>query len=319
MTLSAQLRSRLRLPLIGSPLFIISGPELVIAQCKAGIVGAFPSLNARPAAQLDEWFHEITEALAAHDRDHPDRPAAPYAVNQIVHRSNDRLDHDVEACVKWKAPLVITSLGAREDLNQAIHGYGGLTMHDVINDRFARKAIEKGADGLIAVAAGAGGHGTLSPFALVQEIRSWFEGPLALSGAIASGRSIFAATAMGADFAYVGSAFIATQEARAAEGYKQMIVESRGDDIVYSNLFTGVHGNYLRPSIVKAGLDPDALPQSDPSKMNFGSGGNTKAKAWRDIWGCGQGIGAVGDVPPVADLVDRWALEYEVARSAACR
>jgi nitronate monooxygenase len=320
MSLAARLGSRLRLPLIGSPLFIISGPELVIAQCKAGIVGAFPSLNARPATLLDEWFHQISEELAAHDRDHPDRPAAPYAVNQIVHRSNDRLEHDLELCVKWKAPLVITSLGAREDLNAAIHGYGGVTLHDIINDRFAHKAIEKGADGLIAVAAGAGGHaGTLSPFALVQEIRSWFDGPLALSGAIASGRSIFAATAMGADFAYVGSAFIATQEARAAEGYKQMIVDSRGDDIVYSNLFTGVHGNYLRPSIVAAGLDPDDLPQSDASKMNFGSGGNTKAKAWRDIWGCGQGIGAVGDIPPVAELVERWAGEYEAARAAVCR
>jgi len=317
MTLPAQLADRLRLPLIGSPLFIISGPELVIAQCKAGVIGAFPSLNARPAELLDEWFHQITEELAAHDRDHPGEPAAPFAVNQIVHRSNDRLEHDVELCVKWKAPLVITSLGAREDLNQAIHSYGGLTMHDVINDRFARKAIEKGADGLIAVAAGAGGHaGTISPFALIQEIRGWFDGPLALSGAIASGRAILAAQAMGADLAYVGSAFIATEEARAADGYKQMIVDSAAHDIVYSNLFTGVHGNYLKPSIVSAGLDPDDLPQSDPSKMNFGSGGSTKAKAWRDIWGCGQGIGAVTDIPPVAALVDRWRGEYAAARAA---
>ena len=303
---TARIAERLTLPLIGSPLFIISGPELVIAQCKAGIVGAFPALNARPATLLDEWFHQITEELAAHDRAHPNRPAAPYAVNQIVHRSNDRLEHDMEACVKWQAPIVITSLGAREDLNQAIHSYGGLTLHDVINDRFARKAIEKGADGLIAVAAGAGGHaGTLSPFALVQEIRAWFDGPLALSGAIANGRAILAAQAMGADFAYVGSAFIATQEARAAAEYKQMIVESRAGDIVYSNLFTGVHGNYLRPSIVAAGMDPDDLPESDPSKMNFHSGGNTKAKAWRDIWGCGQGIGAVTSVPAAGELVLR--------------
>jgi nitronate monooxygenase len=308
------LQSRLRLPVFGAPLFIISHPALVIAQSKAGVIGAFPALNARPAAQLDEWLHEITEARAAWDREHPESPSAPYAVNQIVHKSNARLEEDLAMCVKWRVPVVITSLGAREDVNAAIHSYGGVTMHDIINDRFAHKAIEKGADGLIAVAAGAGGHaGTLSPFALIQEIRSWFDGPLALSGAIANGRSILAARVLGADFAYMGSVFIATEEARAEAAYKQMIVDSRADDIVYSNLFTGVHGNYLKGSIVAAGLDPSALPESDPSKMNFGGDGS---KAWRDIWGSGQGIGAVTHVPSVAQLVDRLAAEYEAAREA---
>ena len=308
------LRRRLALPAIAAPLFIISNPDLVIAQCKAGIVGSFPALNARPAAQLDEWLHRITEELAAWDRDHPEAPSAPFAVNQIVHRSNDRLEHDVELCVKYKVPVVITSLGAREDVFAAIHSYGGVVMHDVINQLFAHKAIEKGADGLIAVAAGAGGHaGQLSPFALVQEIRAWFDGPLALSGSIAKGDAILAAQAMGADFAYIGSAFIATKEANAAENYKQAIVDCGGEDIVYTNLFTGVHGNYLRPSIVNAGLDPDNLPVSDPSKMNFGSGGNTGAKAWRDIWGCGQGIGAVDAVMPAGELVARLRAEYDAA------
>ena len=316
MALPPILRDRLRLPVIASPLFIISGPELVIAQCKAGIVGSFPSLNARPISMLDEWLHRITEELAAWDRDHPDTPSAPYAVNQIVHRTNNRLEEDLELCVKWKAPVVITSLGAREDLNAAIHSYGGVTLHDVITDRFARKAIEKGADGLIPVAAGAGGHaGTLSPFALIQEIRAWFDGPVALSGSIANGAAILGAQAMGADLAYIGSAFIATEEANAQQGYKDMIVESSGDDILYSNLFTGVHGNYLRPSVVRAGLDPENLPVSDPSKMNFGSGGNQEAKAWRDIWGCGQGIAAVKEIQTAGDLVARLAREYEAAKA----
>jgi len=307
----------LRLPVIGSPLFIISGPELVIAQCKAGIVGSFPSLNARPISQLDEWLHEITETLAAHNRDHPDSPAAPFAVNQIVHKTNNRLDEDMALCEKWQVPMLITSLGAREDINQAAHRWGGIVLHDVINDRFARKAIEKGADGLIPVAAGAGGHaGALSPFALMQEIRQWFDGLVALSGAIAHGRSILAAQALGADFAYIGSAWIATAEARAADGYKQEIVESRAQDIVYSNLFTGVHGNYLRGSIVKAGLDPDNLPVSDPSKMNFGSGGNTEAKAWKDIWGSGQGIGAVDKVETVAQRVATLTAQYREAAAS---
>lgn len=309
--------SRLRLPVIGSPLFIISGPELVIAQCKAGIVGSFPSLNARPVSQLDEWLHQITEELAAHNRANPDRPAAPFAVNQIVHKTNNRLDEDVALCEKWQVPMMITSLGAREDIYAAAHRWGGIVMHDVINDFFAHKAIEKGADGLIPVAAGAGGHaGTQSPFALMQEIRSWFDGPVALSGAIAHGRSILAAQALGADFAYIGSAWIATQEARAMEGYKEAIVEGQAADIVYSNLFTGVHGNYLRKSIINAGLDPDNLPVSDPSKMNFGSGGNTEAKAWKDIWGCGQGIGAIKAVETVADRVDRFEAEYREALAA---
>lgn len=306
---------RLRLPVIGSPLFIISGPNLVIAQCKAGIIGSFPALNARPSGVLDEWLHRITEELAAHNRDNPDRPAAPYAVNQIVHKSNNRLEEDMEVCAKWQVPMTITSLGAREDINQAVHAWGGIVLHDVINDRFARKAIEKGADGLIPVAAGAGGHaGVLSPFALMQEIRQWFDGLIALSGSIACGRSILAAQAMGADFAYIGSPWIATKEANAVEGYKTAIVEGRAEDIVYSNLFTGVHGNYLRPSIVAAGLDPDNLPVSDPSAMNFGSGGNTEAKAWKDIWGSGQGIGAVNAVESVADRVDRLEAEYDQAR-----
>lgn len=316
MALPPILRDRLRLPVIASPLFIISNPDLVIAQCKAGIVGSFPSLNARPISQLDEWLHRITEELAAYDKAHPEAPSAPFAVNQIVHKTNNRLQEDIELCVKHKVPVVITSLGAREDLNQAIHSYGGITLHDVINDKHAHKAIEKGADGLIPVAAGAGGHaGTLSPFALIQEIRQWFDGPVALSGSIASGRSILAAQAMGADLAYIGSAFIATEEANAIEGYKQGIVEGRADGIVYSNLFTGVHGNYLRSSIVNAGMDPDNLPVSDPSKMSFGSGGNQEAKAWRDIWGSGQGIGAIDQVLPAADLIAKFASEYEQAKA----
>jgi nitronate monooxygenase len=302
----------LALPVIGSPLFIISGPDLVIAQCKAGIVGSFPALNARPQAQLDEWLHRITEELAAHDRANPDRPAAPFAVNQIVHRSNDRLEADLATCAKWKVPIVITSLGAREDLNTAVHGWGGITLHDVIDDRFAHKAVEKGADGLILVCTGAGGHaGRLNPFAFVQEVRQWFDGPLALSGAIANGGAVLAAQAAGADLAYVGSPFIATAEANAVAGYKQAVVDGRADDIVYSNLFTGVHGNYLRASIVSAGLDPDHLPDSDASAMNFGSG----AKAWKDIWGAGQGIGAVDAVVPAADRIARMAQEYQAARS----
>ncbi|GGB33141.1 2-nitropropane dioxygenase [Sphingomonas metalli] len=305
---------RLRLPVIGSPLFIISTPDLVIAQCKAGIVGSFPALNARPAALLDEWLHRITEELTAHNRDHPDRPAAPFAVNQIVHRSNDRLEADLATCAKWQVPIVITSLGAREDLNAAVHGWGGITLHDVIDDRFARKAVEKGADGLIAVAAGAGGHaGRQSPFALVQEIRDWFDGPLALSGAIATGAAILAARAMGADFAYIGSPFIATDEANAAPDYKQGIVDGRAADIVYSDLFTGVHGNYLRQSIAAAGLDPDNLPAGDVRTMNFGGGNGSKAKAWRDIWGAGQGIGAVQAIEPVAARIDRLDAEYRAA------
>jgi len=305
---------RLRLPIIGSPLFIVSGPDLVIAQCKAGIVGSFPALNARPQSLLDEWLHRITEELAAHNRSNPDRPAAPFAVNQIVHKSNDRLEQDVETCAKWQVPIVITSLGAREDLNTAVHAWGGITLHDVINDRFARKAIEKGADGLIPVAAGAGGHaGTQSPFALVSEIREWFDGPIALSGAIATGRSVLAAQACGADLAYIGSAFIATAEANADQGYKEGIVAGRASDIVYSNLFTGVHGNYLRQSIEAAGLDPENLPEGDYKTMNFGGGTNEAKKAWRDIWGSGQGIGAVTAVESVADRVDRLEREYRAA------
>lgn len=316
MTLPAPF-NRLRLPVICSPMFIISGPELVIAQCKAGVIGSFPALNARPSSLLDEWLHRITEELAAHDRANPDRPSAPFAVNQIVHKTNARLDDDMATCAKWKVPMVITSLGAREDINQEVHNWGGIVMHDVINDRFARKAVEKGADGLIPVAAGAGGHaGTLSPFALMQEIREWFDGLVALSGSIASGRSILAAQAMGADFAYMGSAWIATEEANAVTGYKKAIVEGSAEDIVYSNLFTGVHGNYLRPSVVAAGLDPDNLPVSDPSAMNFGSSGDTTAKAWKDIWGSGQGIGAVKTVESVSDRVDRLAAEYGEAKRA---
>jgi len=304
----------LRLPVIGAPLFIISGPELVIAQCKAGIVGSFPALNARPQSQLDEWIHQITEELAAHDRDNPDQPAAPFAVNQIVHRSNNRLEEDMVTCAKWKVPLLITSLGAREELNVAAHEWGGIVLHDVINDRFAHKAIEKGADGLIPVAAGAGGHaGTISPFALIQEIRAWFDGPVALSGSIASGSAILSAQAMGADLAYIGSAFIAAKEARANDDYKQGIVDGKANDIVYSNLFTGVHGNYLKKSIENAGLDPNNLPESDPSKMNFGSGGNTAAKAWKDIWGCGQGIGNIHEVLTTGALVAKFRQEYNTA------
>ena len=308
--------SRLRIPVIGAPLFIISNPDLVIAQCKAGVVGSFPALNARPAHVLDEWLDKITTELGEWTDKNPDRPAAPFAVNQIVHKTNDRLMHDVEACVKFKVPVVITSLGAREDVNQAIQSYGGITLHDIINNRFAKKAVEKGATGLIAVSAGAGGHaGTLSPFALVQEIREWFDGPLCVSGSIANGGAVLAAQAMGADFGYIGSAFIATAEANAEEAYKQMIVDSNADDIIYSNLFTGVHGNYLAPSVVNAGLDPSNLPESDPSAMNFGSGGNQSKKAWRDIWGCGQGIGAVKKVATAGEFVDRLAAEYEAAKA----
>ena len=310
---------RLALPVIGSPLFIISNPKLVIEQCKAGIVGSMPALNARPASQLDEWLHEITETLAAWNRTHPDQPAAPFAINQIVHKSNDRLEHDMEMVVKHKVPVIITSLGARTDVNDAIHGYGGIVLHDIINNMFARKAVEKGADGLIAVAAGAGGHaGVKSPFALVQEIRQWFDGPLVLSGSIANGGAVLAAQAMGADLAYVGSAFIATHEARASDAYKQAIVDCNSDDIVYTNLFTGVHGNYLKPSIRAAGLDPDHLPESDPSKMNFAGGEGSRGKAWKDIWGCGQGIGAVTEVSSAAALVQRLKREYQEARQRLC-
>lgn len=302
----------LALPVIGSPLFIISHPQLVIAQCQAGIVGAMPALNARPAAQLDDWLAEITETLAAYDQAHPDAPAAPFAINQIVHKSNDRLEHDLQVCAKYKVPLVITSLGARADVNEAVHAWGGVVLHDVINNTFARKAIEKGADGLVAVAAGAGGHaGVKSPFALIQEIRQWFDGPLALSGSIATGGAVLAAQACGADFAYIGSAFIATQEARASEAYKQAIVDGSSDDIVYSNWFTGVHGNYLAPSIRAAGLDPANLPESDASQMNFGS---DSSKAWRDIWGCGQGIGAISEVGTVAAYVQQLQRQYQAAR-----
>ena len=303
----------LRLPVIGAPLFIISNPKLVIAQCCAGVVGSIPALNARPASQLDEWLHEITEGLAAWNRAHPGRPAAPFAINQIVHKSNDRLEHDMEMCARYKVPLVITSLGARTDVNDAVHGWGGIVMHDIINNTHARKAVEKGADGLIAVAAGAGGHaGVKSPFALIQEIREWFDGPLALSGAIATGGAVLAAQAMGADFGYIGSAFIATMEARATDAYKQCIVDSNSDDIVYSSLFTGVHGNYLKASVRNAGMDPDNLPDSDPSKMNFG--GDAK-KAWKDIWGCGQGIAPVKAVVPAAELVARLQREYDAAKA----
>jgi nitronate monooxygenase len=310
---------RVPFPVIASPMFIISTPKLVIAQCKAGVVGSMPALNARPAAQLDEWLAEITETLAAYNAANPDKPAAPFAINQIVHKSNDRLDHDLEMCVKYKVPIIITSLGARTDVNEAVHSYGGVVMHDIINDKFARKAIEKGADGLVAVAAGAGGHaGTTSPFALIQEIREWFDGPLALSGSIANGRAILAARAMGADFAYIGSAFIATEEARAVDAYKQMIVDSNSADIIYSSKFTGVNGNYLRPSIVNAGMDPDALGNGDPSQMSFGSNEST-GKVWKDIWGCGQGIGAIKKIVPVAELVARFKAEYEAARSELCK
>jgi nitronate monooxygenase len=312
MALPDLLKTNLRIPVVGSPLFIISCPPLVLAQCKAGIVGSFPALNARPEAQLDEWLAEVTEDLHSYNGQHPHSPAAPFAVNQIVHRSNARLEHDLGLCVKYKVPIVISSLGAVEEVNQAVHSYGGIVLHDVIHNRHARKAVDKGADGLIAVAAGAGGHaGTLSPFALVQEIREWFDGPLLLSGAIANGGAILAAQAMGADLAYIGSPFIATVEARATDDHKRMIVESGAADIVYSNLFTGIHGNYLKDSIRAQGMDPDNLPQSDPSKMNFGG---ERTKAWKHIWGCGQGIGAVKEVVAAGKLVDRLAREYEAAR-----
>ena len=308
MSIPAAFAGRLSIPVIGSPLFIISGPELVMAQCRAGIIGSFPSLNARPLAQFEEWLQRLSTELGPND--------APYAVNLIVHRSNDRLMDDLALCVKYKVPMIITSLGAREDVNEAIHSYGGIVMHDIINNKFAKKAVEKGTDGLIAVAAGAGGHaGTTSPFALIREIREWFDGPLALSGSIATGEAVLAAQAMGADFGYIGSAFIDTQEARAVQDYKDMITQSESSDIVYSNLFTGVHGNYLRPSIVKAGMDPDNLPTSDPSAMNFGSGGNTDAKAWKDIWGCGQGIGAVKSVLSAGEYVAKLVSEYEAAKA----
>ncbi|MBX5084641.1 nitronate monooxygenase [Rhizobium lentis] len=315
MALPPILKDKLRLPVIGSPLFIISHPALTLAQCKAGVVGAFPALNARPESQLDEWLAEITEELARHDAVHPERPAAPFAVNQIVHMSNKRLEHDLSLCIKYKVPIVISSLGAVPEVNAAVHSYGGIVLHDIINNRHAHSAIRKGADGLIAVAAGAGGHaGTLSPFALVQEIREWFDGPLLLAGAISTGGAILAAEAMGADMAYIGSPFIATQEARAAAAYKQAIVEGAATDIVYSNYFTGVHGNYLKPSIIAAGMDPDNLPLADPTKMDFeqATGG---AKAWKDIWGSGQGIGAIKAVEPVAKLVDRLEAEYRAART----
>jgi nitronate monooxygenase len=309
------LKARLRLPVIASPMFIVSYPELVIAQCKAGIIGSFPSLNARPADQLELWLERITAELAEHDRLHPERPSAPFAVNQIVHKTNERLEHDVALCVKYKVPLIITSLGARAEVNEAIHSYGGIVMHDVINQQFAHKAIDKGADGLILVAAGAGGHaGLQSPFAQMQETRAWFDGPIALSGSIAHGATVLAAQALGADFGYIGSAFIATQEAHASDAYKQAIVESSAKDIVYSDLFTGVHGNYLRPSIVAAGLDPDDLPKGDVATMKFGNGSSVKAKAWKDVWGCGQGIGTVHDIPTVATFVDRLEQQYVTAR-----
>ena len=312
MPLPTILKSGLALPAIASPLFIISHPPMVIEQCKAGIIGSFPALNARPASQLDEWMAEITETLAAYNQSNPDKPAAPFAVNQIVHRSNDRLEHDIEMCVKYKVPIVITSLGARPELNEAIHSYGGITLHDVINNQFARKAVEKGADGLIAIAAGAGGHaGTLSPFALIQEIREWFDGPLLLGGAIATGRAILAAQAMGADMGYIGSAFIATKEARAVDAYKNMIAGSSANDIVYSSLFTGVYGNYLKGSVVAAGMDPDNLPEGELKTMNFGS---DNTKAWKNIWGAGQGVGAVKNVVSIAELVERLAKEYNHAR-----
>lgn len=316
MALPAILSQRLRLPVVAAPLFIISNPDLVIAQCKAGVVGSFPALNARPEAELDRWLERITTELAEYDAANPDNPSAPFAVNQIVHGSNNRLQHDVEMCVKWKVPIVITSLGAKEFVNEAIHSYGGIVLHDIINNRFAKKAIQKGADGLIAVAAGAGGHaGSLSPFALVQELREWFDGPILLSGSIANGDAVLASQAMGADLAYIGSAFIATTEANAEQPYKQSIVDNNADDIMLSSLFTGVHGNYLKPSIVSAGMDPDNLPESDPSKMDFGSGGNSDAKAWKDIWGCGQGIGAVKAVLTTAQFVDQLESQYNSARS----
>ena len=315
MALPPILSERLRLPIVAAPLFIISTPDLVIAHCKAGIVGSFPALTARPAAELDRWLERITNELAEYDAANPDKPSAPFAVNQIVHGSNDRLQHDVEMCVKWKVPIVITSLGAKEFVNEAVHSYGGIVLHDIINNRFAKKAIDKGADGLIAVAAGAGGHaGTLSPFALIQEIREWFDGPLLLSGSISNGEAVLASQAMGADLAYIGSSFIATQEANAEQPYKQSLVDSNADDIVLSNLFTGVHGNYLKPSIIAAGLDPENLPDGDVSTMSFGSGGTSSAKAWKDIWGCGQGIGAIKAVLTTQDLVDEIESQYKSAK-----
>ncbi|RCW87500.1 NAD(P)H-dependent flavin oxidoreductase [Phyllobacterium bourgognense] len=318
MALPDILKSKLRIPVVGAPLFIVSHPALVLAQCTAGIVGSFPALNARPAEQLDEWLAEITEGLRNHDEKSPARPAAPFAVNQIVHRSNKRLEHDLTMCVKYKVPIVISSLGAVPEVNEAIHSYGGIVLHDIINNRHANSAIRKGADGLIAVAAGAGGHaGLLSPFALVQEIREWFDGPLLLSGAIATGRAILAAQAMGADLAYIGSPFISTTEARAGDDYKKMIVDSNSSDIVYSNYFTGIHGNYLKPSIAKAGMDPDHLPEADPSKMDF-EAATTGAKAWKDIWGCGQGIAAVKEIAPASNLVARLEQEYHAAKTALC-
>ncbi|SDP78676.1 nitronate monooxygenase [Phyllobacterium sp. YR620] len=318
MALPDVLKSKLRIPVVGAPLFIVSHPPLVLAQCKAGIVGSFPALNARPEAQLDDWLAEITEELRNHDEKNPDRPAAPFAVNQIVHRSNKRLEHDLGMCVKYKVPIVISSLGAVPEVNDAIHSYGGIVLHDIINNRHANSAIRKGADGLIAVAAGAGGHaGPLSPFALVQEIREWFDGPLLLSGAIANGGAILAAQAMGADLAYIGSPFIATDEARAIDGYKQMIVDSTSTDIVYSNYFTGIHGNYLKPSIAKAGMDPEHLPEADPSKMDF-EAATTGAKAWKDIWGCGQGIAAIKEIVPAGELVTRLEREYHEAKAKLC-
>ena len=316
MSLPQNLRDTLSIPLVAAPMFIVSNPDLVIAQCKAGIVGSFPALNARPESELEVWLQRITSELDAYNKENPDKPAAPFAVNQIVHGSNNRLQHDLEMCVKYKVPIVITSLGAKEFVNEAVHSYGGVVFHDVISDRFARKAVEKGADGLIAVAAGAGGHaGPVSPFALIQEIREWFDGPLLLSGSIATGGGILAAQAMGADLAYMGSAFIATEEANAEQAYKQAIVDYSSSDIVNSSLFTGVHGNYLKPSIVAAGMDPDNLPDGDVSAMNFGSGGDTDAKAWKDIWGSGQGIGAVKAVVPAGELVARLKREYDAARS----
>ncbi len=318
MALPDILKSKLRIPVVGAPLFIISHPALVLAQCKAGIVGSFPALNARPEAQLDEWLAEITEDLRTHNEKNPDFPAAPFAVNQIVHRSNKRLEHDLMMCVKYKVPIVISSLGAVPEVNEAIHSYGGIVLHDIINNRHANSAIRKGADGLIAVAAGAGGHaGMLSPFALVQEIREWFDGPLLLSGAIATGRAILAAQAMGADLAYIGSPFISTTEARAGDDYKQMIVDSNSSDIVYSNYFTGIHGNYLKPPIAKAGMDPDHLPEADPSKMDF-EAATTGAKAWKDIWGCGQGISAVKEIASASNLIARLEQEYHAAKTALC-
>lgn len=316
MSLPDVLQGRLSVPAVASPMFIVSNPTMVIEQCKAGVVGSFPSLNARGEGEFEKWLIQITEALDTYNAENPDTPAAPYAVNQIVHKSNGRLEEDLSLCVKYKVPIIITSLGAREDVNAAVHSYGGITLHDVVNNAFAKKAIDKGADGLVAVATGAGGHaGTLSPFALIQEIREWFDGPLLLSGCIATGDSLLAAQAMGADLGYIGSAFIATKEANAVDEYKEMIVNSGADDIIYSNLFTGIHGNYLKPSLVAAGMDPDNLAESDPSKMNFGSGGNQASKAWKDIWGCGQGIGAIHKVQTVAEFVEQLKVQYAAAKA----